>query len=691
MLRGQGLVAVTAFPFWACRVIGAALLAQRGSLFPWVPVFLGLGIGLYFALPKEPPVWLLAGSACAGLICGILALRLPISVAPLAWALTLVFAGGALAGMRAHIVAGPVIDFRYYGPVEGRVVALDRSASGAVRVTLDQVVLDGFDPANVPRRLRIALHGEQGFHDPRPRERVIVTAHLSPPSGPAEPGGFDFRRHAWFQKIGAVGYTRTPLLLLDPGSGRSLARLRLKLSQRIQANLPGKVGAVASALMTGDRGMLPPALLENLRRANLAHLLAISGLHMGLVTGFVFAVVRICFALVPYLGLRLPVKKMAALIALIAAAGYLALSGGNVATERAFVMVAVMLGAVLMDRRAFSLRAVAVAALVVLTLRPESLLSPSFQMSFSATTGMVAVFGALRDLNWRPAGWVRWPVTLVVSSAVAGLATAPFGAAHFNMLAQMGLLANLASVPLMGAMIMPAAVCAVLFMPLGLEALPFWVMEQGLRWILSVAGWVARHENAVRFVVRPDSSVLPILTMGAVVLILWQGRLRWGGVAIMGLALLVWKDTKRPDLLIAEKADLVGIRTLSGLALSRAKGGSFVAGIWLENDGDGADQQAAALRWPQPAGFLAGDVIVLRGKKAARGATCRPGDWLISTHTVPKALHCGNGGLVVTAKSLEHTGSIAIYKGANGPRMVTARDISGQRLWNAWDDTHPDQ
>lgn len=664
--------------------IGAALLAQRGGLFPWVPVFFGLGIGGYFTLPVEPSVGLLMGLAIMGGGAAAVALRLPVSVAPLVWALCLMAVGLAVAGARAHLVAGPVVTFRYYGPVEGRVVALDRSASGAVRVTLDQVVLDDFDPAKVPRHVRIALHGEQGFHDPRPGEVVIVTAHLSPPGGPAEPGGFDFRRHAWFQKIGAVGYARAPLLLLDPGGGQWLARWRQALSLRIQTRLSGEVGAVASALITGDRGMLPPALLEDLRRANLAHLLAISGLHMGLVTGFVFALVRIGLAAVPYIGLRVPAKKIAACVALFVAAGYLALSGGNVATERAFVMVAVMLGAVLIDRRALSLRAVAVAALVVLLLRPESVLSPGFQMSFSATTGLVAVFGVLRDLDWGPKGWLRWPATLVLSSAVAGLATAPFGAAHFNMVAQLGLIANLASVPLMGAVVMPAAVCALLLMPLGLEALPFWVMEQGLRWILFVASWVSERDLAVRFVVSPSGLVLPLLSLGALLLILWRGVLRWSGVPIVLLALFLWLQTSRPDLLVAENAALVGLRTAEGLALSRGKGAGFVAGIWLENDGDGVAQPEAAARWPGSTSVATASLIVLRGKKAAASASCRVGDWVVSTHELDAGLPCVRSGKVLTPESLRLSGSLAVYTSKNGPRVVTAREISGERLWNAW-------
>ncbi|MEY8841164.1 ComEC/Rec2 family competence protein, partial [Cribrihabitans sp. XS_ASV171] len=444
-------------------------LAQRGYLFPWAPVCLALGIGGYFSLRWEPGLGLLCLLGGFGLFAACAALRWPGAFSPLLWALALAAFGVVLAAERAHRVGGPVLGWRYYGPVEGRVVALDRSASDALRVTLDAVRLGDLPPDKLPRRVRLSLHGPESVLIPG--ARVMTTAHLSPPQGPVEPGGFDFRRHAWFMSIGAVGYTRVPVLTAEPpGPGLRVFALRMAASERIRAALPGDVGGFAAAVTTGDRSGVGQEALEALRASNLAHLLAISGLHMGLLTGFVFAALRIGFSLVPAFALRAPVRKLAAVGALAVAAGYLALSGGNIATERAFVMVAVMLCAVLVDRRAISMRAVAVAALVVLLLRPEALLSPGFQMSFAATVALVAVFGAMRDAEWRVSqGWRGAVFGLVISSAVAGLATAPVGAANFNTLSHYGLLANLASVPLMGSVVIPAAVLAALLAPFGLD------------------------------------------------------------------------------------------------------------------------------------------------------------------------------------------------------------------------------
>ena len=666
--------------------VEAGLLGQRGHLFPWVPVFLAIGIGGYFALRFEPPVWALISSGLGGLVliclhrwCGALSGTLLLAAG-------LVACGAALAGARAQMVAAPLIEYRYYGPIEGRIVDIDRSASDAVRLTLDQVVLERMAPDRRPERVRVALHGEQGYIDPAPGMRVILTGHLSAANGPVEPGGFDFRRHAWFQRLGAVGYTRTPVLNLEePGPGLRIFAARMALSERVQNGLPGETGAFAAAIMTGDRSGMGQGTLTALRHSNLAHLLAISGLHMGLLAGFVFGVLRL--GLIGF-ALRHPVKKFAATGALAVAAGYLALSGGNVATERAFVMVAVALLAVLSDRRAISLRAVAIAALIVLLLRPEALLGPGFQMSFAATTALVAVFAALRHIppDRRGPKVLRAAGAVVLSSLVAGLATAPVAMAHFNIVSHYGLLANLVSVPLMGVLVMPAAVLAALLMPLGLDWIGLALMKPGLDWILSVAHRVSGWDGAVGTVVAPDPVVLPLLALGMLFVLLWQGRLRWAGVAPATLAGLLWVQTDRPPVLIASDGRLVGVMGVEGRALSRVRGNGFAAEVWLENDGDGADQPGAAARWPggldaAVVGHALGTGALwhVPGKRAAEQFSgCAKGDVVVSPVPLPR-LDC----LTFGPEDLEKSGAVALWPSDTTlPHMLTARQVSGQRIWH---------
>ena len=666
------------------QVIERNWLIQRGALFGWVPVLLACGIGGYFGLRTEPSLTWLYGAAIGALCLAILGWRGAAWSGPLAIAGALLLAGLCLAGLRAHLVAGPVLGWRYYGPVEGRVVAIDRSASDALRLTLDRVILSRTAPDRVPTRVRVSLHGDQGHFSVKPGQRVMMTAHLSPPSGPVEPGGFDFQRHAWFKQIGAVGYTRVPVLAIAPARGAQwLFRARMALSTHVQARLAGQEGAFAAAIMTGDRSGLDQNTLAAMRVSNLAHLLAISGLHMGLLAGFVFAAFRLGFAAMPSLGLRLPGKKISAVMALVAAAAYLGLSGGNVATERAFVMVAVMLIAVMLDRRALSLRAVAVAAIIVLCLRPEALMGPGFQMSFAATVALVAVFGWLRDAQIALGPrWLRPILTVVISSAVAGAATAPVGAAHFNQFAQYGLIANLASVPLMGALVMPAAVLAACLLPLGLDWIALWAMGLGLRWILAVSGWVASLDGARALVPAPGPEVLPTLAFGALLIVLWQGRLRFVGVIPMGLAAWLWVGAERPVMLISDSGSLVGVMTTEGRALNKPRGGGFVAQNWLENDGDATGQEAAYARWPANLpNRLA--VKLVQGKAAARlPLTCDGATLLIMTSDPETTVPAGLGCDIISPATLRATGSLAFYDGDKGLRVTGAREITGVRLWN---------
>ena len=668
--------------------VAIMVLNQRGYLFPWVPVCLAIGIAIYFRLRFEPTAGAYVLVVSLALVLAWAARRSSAVTAPFLWALTLIATGFSVAGFRAHQVAEPVLGWRYYGPVEGRIVNIDRSASDAVRLTLDRVVLGRVPPARTPTRVRLSLHGDAVGVAPAPGLRIMTTGSLSPPSGPVEPGGFDFQRNAWFQRLGAVGYTRVPVVALEPpGAELWLFSTRMAVSARVQDVLAGDVGGFAAAITTGDRSGMSQTALTALRASNLAHLLAISGLHMGLLAGFVFAVFRTGLALVPYLALRVSTKKVAAVLALAVAAGYLALSGGNVATERAFVMVAVALFAVLLDRRAISLRAVAMAAIIVLTLRPEALMGPGFQMSFAATTALVAVFGVLRE-NRVTQGpkWARPVIAVVISSAVAGAATAPIGAAHFNTISQFGLIANLASVPLMGVLVIPAAVLAAGLAPFGLEVIGLWLMGLGLRWILGVAGWVAELENAQRFVPGPGPFVLPVLALGFMVVILWQGRARWAGLVPVVVSSVLWVQADRPVGLIADTGGLVGIMTPQGRALSKPRGAGFIALNWLENDGDNADQSIAAARWRGPPDKVRTTTVAgvplthLIGKKAgARLSDCRAGEIVVLSVAQDNSAPCE----VFDPDRLRRTGSVALYTDKGTIRYVTARDVTGIRLWNA--------
>ncbi|MGL4319367.1 MAG: ComEC/Rec2 family competence protein [Paracoccaceae bacterium] len=667
------------------------LLTAKGSLFAWVPIFMGAGIALWFALPWEPGRWFYLGMLSALGLLVLLRRKLSDLWHPLVVAVGCAVLGMLACGLRVQMVQAPILDFRYYGSIQGRIIEIDRSQTDALRLTLDGVVLERVEPDRTPRRVRVSVQDEElVMTPPDPGQTVLLTGHLAAPQGPVEPGGFDFARMAFFDGLGAVGYTRNPVVLwAAPAPGEQwINRLRTYLSNSIMTAVPGDAGAFASGVMTGDRSGLSLEAVADLRDSSLAHLLAISGMNMAFLTAFVFALIRYGVALIPPLALRINAKKVAAVVAFFVALFYLGLSGANVATERAFIMVCVMLGAILFDRRALTLRSVALAGVAILLWQPESLLEPGFQMSFAATVALIAGFGVVDQqvLKERLPRLAIPVFMLVLSSVVAGFATAPYAAAHFNRYADYGLLANLLTVPVMGAVVMPAGAVAALLAPFGLAAPALWVMEQGSAWILFVAGWISDLEGSVTPIVEPGPWVLPLITIGGAWLVIWQGRLRlWGAVPVV-LALALWTGATRPDAIVDIEGRVVGLMGAEGRALSSPRGAGFAVKSWLENDGDLAVQADAAMR----AGFD-GDAaaraftlgawqgVVLTGRGAADqvASACASYDLVVlgaEADSLPA--DC----LLFDQTRLATTGPLAILASQNGLQLIPTN--TAQRAWH---------
>lgn len=675
----------------------------------WLPVLMGLGIWIYFALETEPPAWvaLTALVPACWLVTGH-PRRTGFAALTLAWMLAASSIGFALALVSARLADAPRIAYPLGETVEGRVIEISRSASGAPRLLLDKVIVYGLPVEKTPERVRLTMLDAAREDAPAPGAHIRVYATLLPNGEPVEPGGFDFRRHAFFSGLGGIGLVRGAILNVPPGEAGLfdrlfvwLARLRADISDHLRTALPGRQGAFAAAIIVGDRSDIGDADQEALRASNLAHLLAISGLHMGILTGLVFGAVRFGLALVPSVALRFSTKKAAAVAALFAGAGYLALSGATVATQRAFIMVAVMFVAVLLDRPALTLRALALAAVIVLAVRPVSLLEAGFQMSFAATAALVCGFEELRrhQMGRAPKGLplavrigrgvVVYVGGLLAASLLAGLATAPIAAFHFNRTAPWSLLANLAAVPIMGFWIAPMACLALLLAPVGLGDEALLLMGVGIEAVLEIAHWIARLPGAVQPVRSAPGYVLGIIMAGGLWLILWRGWWRLAGVAVIAAGLVAWETgPRRPDLLVSPGARLVGLVGPEGRALDHGKAQSFAAENWLHSDGDWATQAEAAAR----PGLTLGkrrvsaelghgwrlEVFHGRGPEPAELARlCQPGTLLIARNGGSVAGGCRYYGKAALARS----GALAVTMTPSGPQIRATGDDEGKRLW----------
>jgi competence protein ComEC len=656
----------------------------------------GVGIAAYFSSGTEPTMMQSLGIAGTGIFGAFFIRPQYIVRTVLLVMLLLTCLGYSYATYRTTTVKAPVLARHYYGPVYGRIIKLDRSATNAPRVLLDNVYLPEFAAADTPERVRISLQGYIPDGTLTAGARIAVTASVSPPSPPVEPGGFDFRRMAWFMRLGGVGYTRNPAIPAHTDSASDfkvwLFSLRMRISNKIKSSIKGQNGAFAAAIITGDRSDIDPEILVSLRASNLAHLLAISGLHMGMLSGFVFSILRYGFAIFPYLSLRVRPKKLAAGLAIIAGAGYLMLSGASVATQRAFIMTAVVLFAVVIDRPAFTLRAVALAAFIVLLIKPYSLLEAGFQMSFAATTALISAYEWLNKRQvWRFLSRGKWKyvkpvIALLFTSAVAGAATAPISAFHFNQISQYGLAANLLAVPIMGLLVMPSAVIAFLLIPFGLESYAFWMMGEGIGAILIVAEHFSTLEGAVTNIKSASPVVLAGIVTSGLILFLWKGRGRSVGVILLALTIFAWSKSIRPTVLISEEGRMFGLMTEFGRVVNKPRGSGYAVRIWLENDGDAVTQEEAALREgvngdKHNASADLSDgwriYLYLGGEAEVAAANCTEKTILVTSKLSGTAGDC----MVIDKNYLRHSGAISINVVEGTPMLEHSRDTARNRPW----------
>lgn len=580
-----------------------------GRLLPWLPVAFGFGIVLYFAADSEPAWWAAAPLSLVGIVAAVLARR-SIFGFPLALGFAAMSAGFAVATVQTARIEHPVLQAPISSVLISGFVETREERERSDRVVIQVQRLEGRRLAESPDRVRLAIRKKTA---PPVGSFIELKAHLSPPLAPLLPGGYDFARDMFFQQIGASGYalgkikivTTTVMPTLWLRYATFLDSARATIDKRIRAELPGDRGSIASALITGTRDAISTPVNDAMYISSLAHVLSISGYHMAVVAGIVFFFIRACLALVPSLASRQPVKKWAAFGALIAAAFYLVLSGSDVATQRSFIMIAIVLVGVMVDRPTLTFRTLTVAALGVLLLAPQAIIHPSFQMSFAATLALVA--GYQHGLPWRAnadsslgarvALWgVREIVGLVLASLVAGLATTPYAAYHFHRLAPYGVLANLLAMPVVSALVMPAGILGVFTLPFGFDAIFWRLMGVGIDWMIAVVLWVARLPGSVGRTHAFGTGALLLATAGLLVICLLRTPLRWCGAVLVLIACLWVTITPRPDIFVSADGQTAAIRTSSGeLTLLHSGRDTFALKEWLAADADSRAPQDASL------------------------------------------------------------------------------------------------
>ena len=668
---------------------GLLMAAERGRLAPWLAVAMGAGVLAYFGLREEPGGWTLALAPALILVALLVAPRAPHA----GWAVGLL--GAAALGFAAatwHAAAAPPIATPPRGAVmlSGIVQEVDLLPEGR-RLTLSDVRFGPEEPPQ-PRSFRVRLRANDPAL-PAPGDRISVRALVRPPSAPAYPGAWDFQRAAFFAGQGGAGFAiGSAELVPAAGEARPLSGLRSAVEARVTAIVPGPAGAVAAALLTGGQSAIPRADITAMRDSGLAHLLSVSGLHIAIVMGASFWVVRLLIACWRWLALRLDGKAVAGVAALAAGGFYMVLTGSQVPMQRSFATALLVTIALLTGRRAISLRSLALAAAAVMLLAPDAVLGPSFQMSFAAVLALIAGWEALKGPMTRLRGDGAWwrkaavfAAGLVMTSVLAGLATAPFGLAHFGRLQWYGVAANAVAVPLTSVLVMPAGMIAMVLMPLGLDGPALAVMGWGCEAVLAVAREVASWPGAAQ-VARPIPAWGLVATaFGMVWLCLWRMRWRWFGLPVLALGLASPALHRPPDLFVSGDARLIGVAAGGGFWLQRQSGASALTrDSWLRAHGL-AEAQTLPVRG-QVADMVCTpgacrlhaqpEVVLLRGDPP--DGLCGLAALLVSAE--PIRGRCA-GSQVVDRFSVWRNGPHAAWFGADGIRVVSDRAWRGARPW----------
>ena len=679
---------------------------QTDRWFLWTPAAFGGGCATYFALPAEPALWFGALLAALSLALALAARRFSRRRGLIALANLLAFGccGCFAAEARAHWVGAPVVWERRTATVEGWVVDVAGPGSGGKgRLLIAPYRISGLEPSQLPARARISVAPGAVIG---PGEAVRLRAVIGPPPEPASPGAYDFARDSYFQQVGAVGFSLSePMIVGGPRPPWPLAvtlavnAARWSLARRMIDDMGPREGGVAVAMTTGHEAWLSQDEVSQMRDSGLAHILSISGVHMAIVGGFVFLTFRLLIAAWPWLAVRVDGKKLAAAAALCATGVYLVASGAPPPAVRSAVTLAVAFTALLADRRAISMHALALAALICLILQPEAVIQPGFQMSFAATAALIALAEVWRhppkaiNTPW-PIRLVQdagaWVLMAIAVSVAASLATDPIAIQNFNRIALYGVPSNLLMEPLSTFLIMPFLAAGALLDTVGLGGWALAVAGFGIRLLNLIAKAVAGWPHAVWIVPSAPEIALPISFLGILWLCLWRGRLRILGLPA-ALAVMIWPRPPAPVAWIASDAGGAAVVSRGVAASLRPEAKQFAYDLWARRRGLKQPQNPDAA---MKAHFdcnrrrclpKADDPLRLAAWWTRRTPSdadmdhlCRDADFvLLRGDQVPP----GCAAHVLTGTDFARGGSVEIYRAASGWRLHWANPSRGVRPW----------
>ena len=671
------------------------LEAERGQLPLWAVAAFGAGIALWFALP-DPRQWagllfLAGGAALFGFTsAGGRAGR------ALGWFALALAAGTVLVWLRAERAATARIERPRIVEFAARVERVETlTARGDVRLTLAPLDL------GLPPQVRVSAPVEERRPGLAAGAIVGLRARLTAPPPMALPGSHDFGRDAWFRGDGGVGRALGPVTVKVAVEPTGLDAVRQRLDRHIRGQLPARSGGIATALVTGDQNAVGEEDAEAMRRSGLAHLLSVSGVHLAAVVGGAMLLTLRLLALSPFLALRFNLVLVGAGAGALAGVGYTLLTGMQVPTVRSCVAALLVLGGIALGREAISMRLVAVGALLVLLLWPESIAGASFQFSFAAVTAIVTLHSLAPVRRWlgpREDGigmrLLRGIASLLLTGLAVELALIPFALYHFHKTGLYSVFANLIAIPWTTFVIMPLEALALFLDAAGLGA-PLWAATGwAIDRLIGLAHGVAGMTGAVATLPTMPLAAFVAMVLGGLWLCLWTSRIRYWGIAPLALGAMSALSAPAPALLVTGDGRHLALLDSGGRpAMLRARSGDFVRSLMSENSGFDGEPLALDDSGQARCGRDACVADIRRGGRSWRllatrsgqridwaplTAACADADIVISDRWLPRG--CSPRWLKLDRKALERTGGLAIYLG-NEPRVVTVADRLGKHPW----------
>lgn len=680
--------------------------SEKDNLPLFIPVLFGLGIGIYFILKTEPDYILntiiLTIMSCAFLcsrlitefnkkheVLNLTIYKITIFIEYIFCALFIIAAGFFIAQSKAIFVKSPKIESDL-GVIwlRGELVEMIPK-HGYKRLVVKnndlwQPETGKFKAADTPNIIRLNVRTKIA-DDVKEGDIISSKIVINPPALlPATPGGYDFARKAYFEQIGAVGFAISEVKVYKQRSTKirtKINELRRKVSERIQEQIDSKnASAIISKLLVNISGGLDKDLENKIRETGLGHLLAISGLHMTIIMLWQFAFIRFVAGFSQRVALNYNIKAFAAIISLVTGLIYLVMCSFPISAMRSYIMVSVFLTAIFVNRDTTLKRPIGTAALLILIIYPEAIISPGFQMSFTAVIALVSLYNWLYRVNPSETRKNKGLIArlfiffgeLCLSTFVAGIITAPFAIYHFGTYPKFSILANMIAIPAVSIITMPSIFLAMVFAPLGLDIYFLKLGALGINIMIYAAEYLHSFldDPVIRFATLPEW-LLFIISLPLISLFILRNNLKYLLLPIVLYCIFIILKNEKPDILISENRDTIIYRNKNNYYYIGKRRSGFVYEQWLDT--------------------LA--IKSINKDEECKITSCIKSNFTLTSKPEEKycdksliinsgndIFSCKNSNKVLNLKNFLGKGTILYY--TNDDKILTSRGVSGYRIWN---------